>query len=73
MVFSVLFDPVFPVSLYAKNSFKIRSRMAVMKCDNYIVSWALSLSAEKRLLASSFHPSDRMEQLGSHWTDFHEI
>jgi hypothetical protein len=32
--------------------------------------------AKKRLFAlSSFfiRPSDRMERLGSHWTDFHEI
>ena len=41
---------------------------------------ASSQSCGKRLLASSclsvcpsFHPSVRMEQLGSHWTDFHEI
>ena len=24
-------------------------------------------------LVMSVRPSDRMEQLGSHWTDFHEI
>ena len=33
-------------------------------------------NCEKRLLASScssVRPSVRMEQLGSHWTDFHEI
>jgi hypothetical protein len=38
MVFSVLFDPVFPVSVYAKNSSEIRRRIEVMKCGGYIVS-----------------------------------
>jgi hypothetical protein len=33
---------------------------------------ARSEKCEKRLLASSYL-SFRMEQLGSHWTDFHEI
>jgi len=34
-----------------------------------------SQNFENRLLASylSVRPSVRMEQLGSHWTDFHEI
>jgi len=33
-------------------------------------------NCEERLLGLSclsLHPSVRMEQLGSHWTDFHEI
>ena len=34
--------------------------------------WARLQNCEKRLLASSC-PSVRMEQLGSHWTDFYEI
>jgi hypothetical protein len=37
---------------------------------------ALSQNCEKRLLVSSclsLRPFARMEQLGSHWTDFHEI
>jgi hypothetical protein len=34
--------------------------------------WARSQNCEKRLLAS-LCLSVRMEQLGSHWTDFHEI
>jgi hypothetical protein len=38
--------------------------------------WARPQNFEKRLLASSclsVRPSVRMEQLGSHWTDFQEI
>jgi len=37
---------------------------------------ARSQNCEKRLLASScvsVRPYARMEQLGFHWTDFHEI
>jgi len=37
---------------------------------------ALSQNCEKRLTASSclsVRPSVRVEQLGSHWTDFHEV
>jgi len=44
------------------------------------VSWAHSQNCEKRLFSSScpsvcpsVHRSVRMEHLGSHWTDFHEI
>jgi len=39
-------------------------------------SWLHSQNCEKRLLAfscQSVRPSVRMERLGSHWTDFHEI
>ena len=38
-------------------------------------TWRLSQNCEKRLLASSclsVRPSVRMEQIGSHWTDFRE-
>jgi hypothetical protein len=38
--------------------------------------WAHEQNREKRLLASScpsVRPSVRMEQLGSHWTDFNDI
>jgi hypothetical protein len=44
------------------------------------VFWTRSQNREKRLTASSclsvrpsVRPSVRMEQLGSHWMDFHEI
>ena len=33
MVFSVLFDPVFPLSLYTQNASEILSRTEVMICD----------------------------------------
>jgi len=33
MVFSVLFDPMFPVSLYVQNASEILSRIEVMTCD----------------------------------------
>ena len=38
----------------------------------YVIFRRLPQNCEKRLLATSC-PSVRMEQLGSHWTDFHEI
>jgi hypothetical protein len=41
-----------------------------------IAFWRFSQNCEKRLLASSclsVSPSARLERLGSHWTDFHEI
>ena len=37
-----------------------------------VTLWARSKKCEKRLLASS-RLSFRVEQLGSHWADFHEI
>jgi hypothetical protein len=44
-------------------------------CETELHFWALSQNLWKRLLASwgPVRPSVRMEQLGSHWKDFHEI
>jgi hypothetical protein len=37
------------------------------------VGWVPFLGAFAKLQKASSHPSIRMEQPGSHWTDFHEI
>jgi hypothetical protein len=52
------------------------SLLCILTIINIIITvlWAHSQNFEKQLLASScLCPTVRMEQLGSHWADFHKI
>jgi len=62
-----LFGPIFEPGIYRK---RVESDTAAVFCIVvYLASWSLW---EKRLLPFSCL-SGRMEQVGSNWTDFHEV
>jgi hypothetical protein len=70
-ILSLLQDVRLPRSMFIFALFKT-SEQEYFKILHFIILFqARSQNCEKRLLASSY-PSVRMEQLGSHWTDFDE-
>jgi hypothetical protein len=55
----------------AAEHWSVQCMFHVYLCYSYIHSYKRSQNCEKLLLASSC-PAVRMEEFGSHWTDFYE-
>jgi hypothetical protein len=69
---SAIFNCILVIKLPSFLTFLCHNFLSCSTVDKLLYFLGTLANCEKRLLASSCL-SVRMEQLGSHWTDFHEI